>query len=202
MSDVILVFTDWDGVLVHPAFMHTVPTEKYADIFNSNNLSADPIDPVSFGLLNRLFFERPELNMVCSSTWRADGRENLEQGLKDAHASLSRALNTPDLPYAIRFHDIPGEPDSWRTDFGLDTDMDLARGKAIDQYLIRYCDPNQKYIILDDDADFEAHQKSVLIRMNGYRGFGIEEFIQAEDLIGAMRFSALSAPQKPCVPGA
>lgn len=144
-------------------------------------MSCEAIDPISFGVLNRLFLDTPELHMVCSTTWRTGGREHIEQSLKQAHAALIRATNMPEIPYAIRFHDIAGEPESWRTEPSVGAD--IPRGNWLDQYLNRYCDEHQKYIILDDDPDFKKHHMPFLVQTDGYRGFGVREYIQIQDMI-------------------
>lgn len=190
MSETILLFTDWDGVLVHPGFELSVPEPHIRDFFNAH--SCDALDPISFGILNRLFFDTPDLHMVCSSTWRPDGREAIEDSLKNAHEALRRATNMPDLPYAIRFHDIPGEPDSWRTDMVWEADH--PRGNGIDMYLKRYCSEDQKYLILDDDPDFHAHHMPFLVQTNAHHGMSVDEYIKIQEMVEEMKAKPAPAP--------
>ena len=74
-----------------------------------------------------------ELYIVCSSTWRADGKEAILDSLKNAHKRLVSAVGIEEIPFAIRFHDE--QPESGRTRLGLM--YDEPRGRAIDQWLER-----------------------------------------------------------------
>ena len=87
----------------------------------------------------------------------------LENSLKEVHERLKLATGFPDLPYAINFNDLNGQPESWRTEPTWEADH--PRGDGIDGYLAKYCAPDQKYIILDDSTDFHAHQKTVFCQI-------------------------------------
>lgn len=179
----ILLFADWDGVLANSFFDNAVPKEYRQHLFREG-AGLDSLSIESFGLLNRLFYEHDNLHMVCSSVWRKKGRSVVENSLKVAHERLCAATGIADLPYAIRFNDIEGELESWRTEPSWEADH--PRGDGVRQYLAAYGVQGQHYIILDDDSDFHEEQKPHFVKTQGQRGFGLLEFIALKDKINAI----------------
>ncbi len=190
--DKILLFTDWDGVLVNSFFDNAVPQE-YRMALRNEKAGHDSVSVEGFGLLNRIFHEHENLYMVCSSVWRKKGRAVVENSLKLAHERLCKATEISDLPYAIRFHDIEGAPESWRTEPSWEADH--PRGDGIRDYLALYCDERQKYLILDDDRDFHPEQMANFIHTECRKGFGLEEYITLDEKLIAFEPKLEPQPQ-------
>jgi hypothetical protein len=178
MSKKIIAFVDWDGVLNNFDLALSI-SDKFINALDQQEENP-PLSPVAFGLLNRLCMDHPELYIVCSSTWRADGKEAILDSLKNAHKRLVSAVGIEEIPFAIRFHDEQLE--SWRTRLGLM--YDEPRGRAIDQWLEDFSSPDQDYFIVDDDSDFYEHQKPFFFETDGLVGFNQKTFFDIDEFIG------------------
>jgi hypothetical protein len=177
MSKKIIAFVDWDGVLNNFDLSMCIP-DKHLLEFNEQEES-EPLSPLAFGLLNRLCMDHPNLYIVCSSTWRVDGREAILESLNRAHKRLISAVGIKDIPFAIRLHD--GARESWRTRPGWK--YDHPRGRAIDQWIEDFSSPDQDYLIIDDDSDFYQHQKPFFFKTDGLLGLTQQTFLDIDEWI-------------------
>lgn len=191
----ILVFLDIDGVLACTGYPLGVPEQGRRRLFNALSPAKEHLNPVGFGLLNALFAAHEELRLVCSSVWRKDGRAVVDEALREAHAALERASQAH-IPFALRWHEIDGQPESWRT--APTWEADHPRGDGVRDYLEHYGLPQaQNFILIDDGADFHAGQMPFLIRTDAYAGFTLRDYIAMENLIHAMKAPAPPVPEPP-----
>lgn len=189
----IVVFLDIDGVLACTGYLLGVPEAGRSQMFNALSPAREHLNPVGFGLLNALFAEHGELRLVCSSVWRKAGRAVVDEALREAHAALERASQTS-IPFALRWHDVDGQPESWRT--APTWEADHPRGDGVRDYLEHYGMPqDQDLILIDDESDFHADQMPFLIRTDGHSGFTMRDYIATQNLIGAMKTPAPPAPE-------
>lgn len=120
------------------------------------------LDPIACLLLRKLV-EKTGARLVISSTWR-------KYHTRESFASILSA-NCPNLGnYVVR-------EDAWRTD-----DLGPRRGNEIARWLESRNDI-EKFIILDDDSDME-HLMEHLILCNAYDGFGLQNYIDALEILG------------------
>lgn len=179
----IIMFVDIDGVL-NNYDLHMAMPRSFGDDFANAHKDAAPLSPIAVGFINRICYENPEIRLVCSSDWRMDGKEAIEQYFLDAHKMLERASEIANIPYEIRFDDTNVR--SWRT--YPDLSFDNPRGLAIDKWLEDYGQKDQLYIILDDDDDFFEWQKDFLVQTNGNVGFNLDDLIKVDDLLNNMKY--------------
>lgn len=185
-NDKILVFLDIDGVLACTGYALSVPEHERHKMFNRLAQEKESLNPVAFGLLNSLFTAHDALHLVCSSVWRKAGKDVVEAGLRAAHAALIRATQAGDIPYALRWHDVDGQPESWRT--APTWEADHPRGQGVVDYIRDYRLPaDQKIILIDDSADYLPEQIPYCIRTDSYAGFTLREYIAMEALINRIK---------------
>jgi hypothetical protein len=181
MSEKIIVFVDWDGVVNNHDISFALPN-KLSDKFNAQE-DNPPLSPIAVGFLNKLCADHQEIRIVCSSTWRTDSKAEIVSTLKNAHKRLIAASGLEHIPYSIKFH--AAAKNSWRTPYGRDFN-DAIRGKEIDAWLSHYGDEKTRYIIIDDDNDFFPWQLPYFVQTDAYNGITLDDYFKLDDLITSL----------------
>lgn len=170
----IALFTDWDGVLVNCDLLASLPNEIHPAVKRQGR--DQDVGPHQLGLLNGLCSRFPDIRIVCSSSWRTRGKEDVLASLKDAHERFSAAHRIY-TPFAIRFHEK-----GWRTSIDMEYD-EKPRGRVIEKWIQDYGEKNQRFIIVDDEKGFSAWQQPHLIQTDGMCGITQTIYNELEYLI-------------------
>jgi hypothetical protein len=177
MDDKVIIFLDADGVVNNHDILFTLP-DKLSEKFNAQERHP-PLSPIAVGYLNKLCLDNPNIRIVFSSTWRTSPQDEITACFKNAHKRLCAASKVRNIPYAIQFDDTT--PESWRTP--INPDFSAPRGLEIDKWLEIYASQDQKYIIIDDDADFFAWHMPCFIQTHGFNGITLDDYFNLCDLL-------------------
>jgi hypothetical protein len=181
MTERIIVFLDWDGVVNNHDILFTLP-DSLISKFHAQEETA-PLSPLAVGFLNKLCADHQEVRIVCSSTWRTHSKAEIVSTLKNAHQRLIAASALKHIPYSIKFD--TAAKNSWRTPYGSDFNGAI-RGQEIDVWLQHYGDENTRYIIIDDDEDFFPWQLPYFVQTDAYNGITLDDYFKLDDLITSL----------------
>lgn len=147
-----VIFLDIDGVLNtevymrHLFYIHEQIGVKDYKAIKASKLYRDEyghwLDPMAVDML-KWVIEATEAKIVISSTWRNSGLEVMQE------MWASRSL--------------PGDVISITPNHRPRTGTSLQRGKEIQEWLDQHPEVTH-YVIIDDDADMEPHQKECFVQ--------------------------------------
>lgn len=152
-----VIFLDIDEVLC--GLFSALTNSSNTPHFNTDDLNVNHFNLESLRLLAKLV-ELSEAKVVLSSTWR---------------------LNIDSVEDMIRLEDLIGVEL-----FGL-TGYDSTgfRGHEIQDFLNSH-PLITNYCIIDDSNDFHKHQLGHLVQPLGYRGFIMDDFLKACEVLGVV----------------
>lgn len=161
------IFLDFDGVLNNTGSF-ILGRQKAANDPNWD-VFANP-DEISVHLIDRLLDGQEDVGIVVSSSWR----KHPEYG--QTVEKLQRTLREQ---FGLR---------NWRRVFSFtpsakDGMSSGLRGLEVNSWLDEHGSGLERYVIIDDDADFLPDQNRNLVRTTTDRGFGFPDYLEVKRIL-------------------
>ena len=166
-----IIFVDIDGVLVHEDYIVSVYPNIKRDRFG------ELFCPVASSLLNELI-EKTDAKIVISSTWRADGIDDMKQMWSDRNMSGEVIGVTPhfyvrDVKQGFK----PSIPRGLEIDSWLSTNhFQHRRPECVADFDRAKKCKIKNYLIIDDDTDMLYNQRNNFVRCDAMVGFTFNDF--------------------------
>lgn len=155
-----IIFLDFDGVLNTKNYQAQLRAEGKPGWDDFGML----FDPEAVANLQRILDAVPDVRIVVESSWKVNGLDELR--LMWAERGLPGSLYdvTPTFFCEVLLTLDLSDPDSILKVEGL------GKGKEIRAWLRRHADPDCRYVILDDMAEFDCELCEHRIQINSKMG--------------------------------